>query len=66
MTDNCNDTTKFHPKIGNVVRASPLTHLMPTPIISSYSTCQRTEEKLSEIRHIGKVKENAWKISRLH
>lgn len=54
MTDNCNDATKFHPKIGNVVRASPQSHPTPPPI-SSYPMGQRTEEKLSEIRNKGRL-----------
>lgn len=56
MTDNGNDTTKFHPKIRNALRASPQFHPMPPPIISSSLTCQRTEEKPSEIRITGRVR----------
>lgn len=63
MTDNCNDTTKFHPKIENVVRASPSHTNSHHFILFDMS---KNRGKTSEIRQIGRVKENAWKIPRLH
>lgn len=49
VTDNCNNTTEFHPKIGNVIRT-------PTPIITSYLTGRWTQKKGSEIRNTGRAK----------
>ena len=54
MTNDCNDTTKFHPKTGNAVRDTSPSHPTPPPI-SSYSPCQRTQERLSEMRNTGRL-----------